>query len=362
MTATWDWGVPLVYAGLAATAAGLFSLLWPLRFLGIRGRGAAAAAALAGAALLAAGVFFPAPIRSAAPRVSRLDHILPEFQFGEFHETRVRATPREVFRAILQVTAPEIRYFRLLTWIRSPRLGAAPPSILTPPPDRPILDVALQSGFVLLGQDPDREIVFGTLPCRRMPGTSTGTGSLTPEAFRDLSDSDSCKAAMNFRIAPDSGGFVRLTTETRVFALGTPALRRFAAYWRVILPGSALIRRSWLDAIRRRAEMHRPPCVDAIAAFLRPVDEALSGFEKEEVLADTVIAQSLLVRGKLEAAAIDPECADAKREALIYLNHLIPAFQAYLGRGVRNKAARDELDSIVRRGRAHEARAVHGSR
>src|SRR5262249_33429195 len=95
-----------------------------------------------------------------------------------------------------------------------------------------------------------------------------------------------------------------------------------------------------------------------IAAFLRPVDEALEGFEKQEVLPDTVIAQSLLVREKLEASEIDPECATAKREALIYLNHLIPGFQKYLGQGARNKEARDELDSIVRRARAHEAGGV----
>ncbi len=45
-----------------------------------------------------------------------------------------------------------------------------------------------------------------------------------------------------------------LTTETRVFATDSRARRRFAVYWRVIYPGSALIRRSWLDAIKRRAE------------------------------------------------------------------------------------------------------------
>jgi len=40
---------------------------------------------------------------------------------------------------------------------------------------------------------------------------------------------------------------------TRVFASGPAARRRFAAYWRVIYPGSALIRRMWLRAIERRA-------------------------------------------------------------------------------------------------------------
>jgi hypothetical protein len=47
---------------------------------------------------------------------------------------------------------------------------------------------------------------------------------------------------------------VLLTTETRVFATDAPTRRKFAAYWRVIYPGSALIRMMWLRAIKQRAE------------------------------------------------------------------------------------------------------------
>ncbi|HYW41393.1 MAG TPA: hypothetical protein VE959_00970 [Bryobacteraceae bacterium] len=35
---------------------------------------------------------------------------------------------------------------------------------------------------------------------------------------------------------------------------GPQLLHGFAAYWRMIYPGSALIRRMWLRAIKRRAE------------------------------------------------------------------------------------------------------------
>ncbi len=44
-----------------------------------------------------------------------------------------------------------------------------------------------------------------------------------------------------------------MTTETRVFANSDDARRRFAPYWRVIYPGSAIIRHMWLSAIARRA-------------------------------------------------------------------------------------------------------------
>jgi hypothetical protein len=59
---------------------------------------------------------------------------------------------------------------------------------------------------------------------------------------------------MAFEITPLGDGRCRLATETRVHATTPGARRAFAPYWRVIYPGSALIRRMWLRAIRRRAE------------------------------------------------------------------------------------------------------------
>jgi hypothetical protein len=59
---------------------------------------------------------------------------------------------------------------------------------------------------------------------------------------------------MNFVVTPDGPNVSWVSTETRVFATSADARRRFAAYWRVIYPGSALIRIMWLRAIARRAE------------------------------------------------------------------------------------------------------------
>jgi hypothetical protein len=60
-------------------------------------------------------------------------------------------------------------------------------------------------------------------------------------------------ATMNFRIEDASPTACTLTTETRVYATDAPTRRRFALYWRVIYPGSTLIRRMWLRAIAHRA-------------------------------------------------------------------------------------------------------------
>jgi hypothetical protein len=46
----------------------------------------------------------------------------------------------------------------------------------------------------------------------------------------------------------------RLITETQVEAIDESALLRFNIYWTAISPLSALIRKRWLSAIKKRVE------------------------------------------------------------------------------------------------------------
>lgn len=110
----------------------------------------------------------PPSARASVRGAARIDEFAPWFQFEEFHERTVRATPEHVDRAIRSVPAEEIRLFRLLTWIRNPRRPwiREPENILNPPSKVPILDVATRSGFVMLSDEPGREIVLGTLVVR----------------------------------------------------------------------------------------------------------------------------------------------------------------------------------------------------
>jgi hypothetical protein len=241
--------VLLVDASLALLLLGFVSLIRPLRVLRIRTRRTAAVLAAAGLALFAVGLFLPvSPPHLRGPRMA-LDDILPDYQFGETHEVRIQASPERVLTAVKAVTAHEIRFFRLLTWLRAPHFGEAPQSILNPAADRPILEVALQSGFVVLHEEAGREIVLGTVVCCGLRHTFRDAFE-----FRALQGS-LARAAMNFHVTDEGGGVSRLVTQTRVAASDAPAERRFAAYWRVIYPGSAFIRRMWLRAIKARAEL-----------------------------------------------------------------------------------------------------------
>jgi hypothetical protein len=245
--------IALVYAGLLTIAAGLVSIVRPLGWLAVPSRRRAAIVLGAGVLVAMLGALLPAPRVEVTSRVSRLDAFVPAYQFNEVHDTEIHASPETIFTAIKQVTAGEITLYRTLTWIRSPRLGATDENILAAPAGKPLLDVATRSGFLLLADEPPREVVFGGIGF----GSSLGVSrKQTPQDFLEFDRAGYAKMAMNFTIAPRADGWSTLRTETRVYATDAGARRRFAAYWRVIAPGSAVIRVMWLRAIKKRAEGH----------------------------------------------------------------------------------------------------------
>jgi hypothetical protein len=248
-------GVVVLYLGLIAAFLGGVSLLRPLSFLAIRTRRQAALFLTLGFIVVVVGGSLPArEARVAAPR-TQLDQFAPVYQFSEFHSVRIAASKEQVYRALKLVTADEIAFFRTLTWLR--RFGRpGPESILNPPPHVPLFDVATKTSFLVLADEPDREIVLGTLVAA--PRGWRPSGKPTPDGFKELFMTTNtpgfAPAAMNFRIEDAGPAACALTTETRIYATDTSSRRHFAFYWRVIYPGSALIRRMWLRAIARRAE------------------------------------------------------------------------------------------------------------
>jgi hypothetical protein len=236
--------VLLLDAGLALVTIAVLS-----RFSSVT-RGHDALVAVIGLLFVVVALALPArAIRLEGPPLA-LERLMPEYEFGESHEIRVQASAARVYRAIREVTASEIRFFRLLTWIRAPRLpGQGKESILNPGATRPILDIALGSGFFLVHEEPGRELVVGTLVC--CSGAARPTTGAELLAMRD---GDLAKAFMNFAVIDAGGGTTRVVTQTRIHATRCAAALRFATYWRLIYPGSAFIRRMWLRAIRDRAE------------------------------------------------------------------------------------------------------------
>jgi hypothetical protein len=242
------WGSAIVYSGIVIAMVGLGLWLKPSRRIHVSTRARTLAVVGGGGLLAGAGLILPAAESRVGQAQTRLDEFAPVWQFREIHTLRIAAPPSRVSEAIRRVRADEIRLFRTLTWIR--RAGRPlPPGILNAGDREPLLDVATSNGFVWLADDAPRELVIGTIVVAP-PGAR---GPVTAEMFRSALPPGFALAAMNFVVTPDGNGGSWVSTETRVFANSAAARRRFAAYWRVIYPGSALIRRMWLRAIERRA-------------------------------------------------------------------------------------------------------------
>lgn len=172
--------------------------------------------------------------------VSALDDVLPEFHFRERHSIRVEAPASRVFDAVRSVTLAEMPLARMLMRARGMRAGV----------ERPVLEEAMRAFFVL-AEEPGRELVIGSIGRPwRLRGGPRPTAA---DDFGGFAEPGYAKMAMSFRLEGST-----LSTETRVLLTDAGARRRFAAYWTAIRPFSGLIRRVWLQAIRRRAEVDAP--------------------------------------------------------------------------------------------------------
>jgi hypothetical protein len=253
----WLWSTAVYTAALIALA-GVVGLIWPFRRLYRKSRLRALVMLVAGAAI-AIGITMVTPSATSSGERHGIDEFAPVFHFRELHSTVVAAPPDRVFAAIRAVTADEIALFNLFTGIR--RLGrSGPESILNAPPQQPLLDVAVRTGFHLLADRAPHELVIGAVvvaPPRTAPPFDAAQGKrrqFTADDFRTLAQPGFAKATMNFRVTDLGNGSSQVDTETRVFATDGAALARFTPYWRIIFPGSAILRGTWLSAIKSRAE------------------------------------------------------------------------------------------------------------
>jgi hypothetical protein len=181
-----------------------------------------------------------------------LDEYLPDYDVNEVHSTRVAAAPDEVLAATRMVTSREVPLLVVLMTLR--RLPAAVRRRRIAPVrralDAPILDQFTRGSFVVLADRPDELVVGGV---GRFWTADGGVEQVAAADFVAFDAPGFAKAVVNFHVREVPGGSV-LTTETRVQATDDAARRSFRRYWRVVMPGSAAIRRAWLRAIRKRAE------------------------------------------------------------------------------------------------------------
>lgn len=110
-----------------------------------------------------------------------------------------------------------------------------------------------QQGFRILESRPPEELVIGLEG--RFWSPSGGVCTPPPDAFLSSTPATGmARAAWNFRVTRTGPVTCELSTETRVLCAGPEVKRRFLPYWWLVRPGSGLIRREMLRAIRNQAE------------------------------------------------------------------------------------------------------------
>lgn len=241
----------VLYSGALMVGLGLASLIKPVRVLRIRSRRHAAIVLLSGPIFAAVPCSTLPRAATLATQGSGLDEFAPTFHFREHHETLVDASAEDVFAAVKATTASDIALFQSFAWIR--RLGrTGAENILNAPDHDPILAVATRTTFLKLFEQSRHEVVIGTVVVA--PDGFRRSDVSTPDHYKGVVHPGFALATMNFMVAAHTATSSLLTTETRVFATDGAALKRFTPYWRVIYPGSAILRVTWLRAIKQRAE------------------------------------------------------------------------------------------------------------
>jgi hypothetical protein len=180
-----------------------------------------------------------------------LESIMPAYDMQEVHATHVDAPPANAYAAILAVTPGETALARPFLWVRTlPSRVRGAGRIDDAVWNRPFLSVP---STAILGSVPNREIVIGLIGKFWKLRDGERVAVQSREQFMAFDGPGFAVSTLSFHVEPEGRGS-RVTTITRVRTTDPDSRRAFLNYWRVIGTGSGVLRRTWLRAVKARAE------------------------------------------------------------------------------------------------------------
>jgi hypothetical protein len=178
-----------------------------------------------------------------------LDSFIPEYDVVERHYTRVAAPAEITFSAAMDMDLRRSTIIRSIFWAREIALGGTDRK---PGKQQPLVKQALEDGWGLLAEIPDREIVVGAVT--RAWLADVVFRALPPGEFASFNEPGYVKIVWTLRADPISDSESVFRTETRVATTDRSARRMFRRYWSFVSPGVILIRRLSLGLVKREAE------------------------------------------------------------------------------------------------------------
>lgn len=181
-------------------------------------------------------------------------HWLPAYDFREMHAVGVAADRKRIYTGAKELQPSEMPLVHRLFALRSLPARLAGRTEMRFAAGRTLLDQMQALGFVLLEDRPDEEIILGLVGQFWRPRAGLTFRPITGEEFLNFATPGYARAVVSLRIEPRAADACSLCTETRVAVTDAASRRKFAVYWLLIRPGSGIIRRMWLRAMKRRAE------------------------------------------------------------------------------------------------------------
>lgn len=243
------------WIGIIIFLVGTISLIQPLTFLFVFSRIYAAIVLSVGILISILSLVWPVKVNYSTDNL-KIDDLLPDYSFGEYHEVSLDASVDKAKHTLQTTGVSAIPVIHLLMKIR----GIAD--------EKDMSDIVANNqansetfstpDFNFFMVDPAEYISVMIMKASVIAGGSKKLPAPPEisklEQFTAFNNPGYVKVAINFRFISLDKQKTLLSTETRVQGTTSGDSRLFGLYWRIIYPGSAIIRRVWLDTIKKIAE------------------------------------------------------------------------------------------------------------
>jgi hypothetical protein len=235
------------WIGAIIALVGGVSLIKPLAFLFILNRGIAVSALCGGLLVSIVALYWPTSLYHSQTN-QELDVFLPEYSFCEYHEVVINASPEKVKQALHTTAVADIPAILFLMKIRGiAKEKDLSDKVTNNPPNSGTFSTP-DFNFIVVDSTEMITVMVLKASAKTPPPVVS-----TKEQFLNFNEPGYVKVAVNFRIIPLENGLTLLSTETRNHGVTEKDRRVFGRYWRMIYPGSAIIRRVWLDTLAKKA-------------------------------------------------------------------------------------------------------------
>ena len=170
-------------------------------------------------------------------KITLIDKYLPQYTFGEYHETMVDCPIQNVYDIARNFDLSQSKLIKFLFRLRG-----------LPTERMHLQDFLVDMGFTNLEENPPYENLIGFWMRPRIEKIPSY------DDFVNVSMSSWIKVVWNFRLEEMKKNRTKVSTETRILCVVPITKITFGVYWALIKPFSGLTRKEMLNIIKDGSE------------------------------------------------------------------------------------------------------------